>query len=134
MQNIDKQAKSKAKAGFGERLNTAAAAKKAMVEKWRANKVDTTDPAYLEKQAALQVAAAARAERDAQRKAEKEAAKLQAIADRKAEKDAAAAQIIADQAAVEAARIEAIAAEAALEEQRKAARDARYAARKARSK
>ncbi|CAA7621327.1 DUF6481 family protein [Magnetospirillum sp. SS-4] len=132
MQKVDKPGKGKGVAGFDERKNAAAAAKKAMLEKWQANKIDVTDPAYLEQQAIRQAAAAARAERDALRKAEKEAAKAQAIADRKAAQDAAAAQVVADRLAAEAAEAEAEAAQIALQAQQKAARDARYAARKAR--
>lgn len=134
MQKVDKRSKTKAVAGFGERMNAAAAAKKALLEKFQANKVDVNDPAFLEQQAARQAAAAARAEREAQRKAEKDAAKAQLIADRKAAQEAAEAQAIADQAAREAAEIADAEAKIALAAQQKAARDARYAARKARSK
>lgn len=132
MQKVDRPSKNKAVAGFGDRQSASAAAKKAMLEKFQANKVDVNDPAFLEQQAVRQAAAAVRAERDALRKAEKLAAKEQAIADRKAAQDAAAAQIIAEQEAAEAAKVEAAAALVALEAERKAARDARYAARKAR--
>ena len=132
MQKVDRKSGSKAVAGFGERMNTAAAARKALVENWRANKIDVTDPAYLEQQAVRQAAAAARAERDALRKAEKEAAKAQAVADRKAAQAAAEAQVVADREAQLAARVEAEAARVAREAEAKAARDARYAARKAR--
>lgn len=132
MRKVDRQSKSKVIADFGERMNVAAAAKKALLEKWQANKVDVNDPAYQEQLAIRQAAAAAKAEREAKRKAEKDAAKAQAIADRKAALEAAEAQAIAEQAAKEAAETEAAAALIALEAQRKAARDARYAARKAR--
>lgn len=132
MQKVDRGGRSKAVAGFGERMNTAAAAKKAQLENWRANKIDVTDPVYLEQQAIRQAAAAARAEREALRKAEKEAAKLQAIADRKAAQLAAEAQAVADREAELAAKAEAEAALIAQEAAAKAARDARYAARKAR--
>jgi hypothetical protein len=132
MQKVDKGGRPKAVAGFNERRDTAAAAKKALLETWRANKIDVTDPAYLEQQALRQAAAAARAEREALRKAEKEAAKAQIIADRKTAQLAAEAKIIADQQAEQAAKVEAEAARIAREAEAKAARDARYAARKAR--
>ncbi len=122
----------KSVAGFGDRMNSAAAAKKALLEKFNANKVDVNDPAFLEQQAAQVAAAAARGERDAQKRAEKDAAKAQEIADRKAAQAAVEAQVLADSAAIEAAKVEAAAAQVALEAERKAARDARYAARKAR--
>jgi hypothetical protein len=124
--------RSKAVAGFGERMTTASAAQKALLEKWQASKIDTNDPVFLEKQAQRLAAAAARDARDAQRKAEKDAARLQVIADRKAAKEAAEAQVIADRIALETAKSEAAVSLAAQEAQRKALRDARYAARKAR--
>jgi hydroxylamine reductase (hybrid-cluster protein) len=132
MQKSDSRGKAKAVAGFGERMNTAVAAKKALLEKWRDNKVDVTDPAFLERQAARLAAEALRVERDSQRKAEKDAAKAQAIADRQAAQIAADRQAVADLAAREAAKLEAAAALIVRDEERKAARDARYAARKAR--
>jgi hypothetical protein len=102
------------------------------LEKWQASKVDTNDPAFLEQQAVRQAAVAVRNERDARRKAERDAAKAQVIADRKAVHEAALLQSIADQAAREAAEVEAAALLIAQGDQQKAARDARYAARKAR--
>ena len=131
MQKVDGRGKGKVVAGFGERMDTAVAAKKALLAKWRDNKVDVTDQAFLERQAARQAAAALRNEREMQRKAEKDAAKAQLIADRKAALEAAELLAIAEQAARQAAEIEAAAAQVALDAQRKAARDARYAARKA---
>jgi hypothetical protein len=132
MQRVDTRGKSKAVAGFGERMTSATAAKKTQLEKWQASKVDVTDAAFVAQQAVRQAAVAMRAERDAQRRAEKDAAKEEAIAVRKAAQVAAAAQTIAEQAAHEVAKNEAAAALIAQGELRKAARDARYAARKAR--
>ena len=132
MRRGDKPIKSKAIAGFAERMNTAADAKKALLEKWWRNAVDVNDPAFLEQQAIRQAAATGRAERDVRRKAEKDAAKAQAIADSKAARESIEAQAIADQIAREAAESEASAALLVLRDQRKSARDARYAARKAR--
>ena len=98
---------------FNERLGTAAKARQALLEKFRA-RPKPDDPAAVERQAARLAVSHAREARKAERKAarEAEAARLQAETAR--------------QAAEEAAR------EAALEAERKAARDARYAARKAR--
>lgn len=132
MQNTDKQRRTKDLAGFGERMNTAAAARKQMLEKWQAAKADVNDPAFQERQAARLAAAAARDERDAQRKAAKDALKAQAIADRKADLLRAEAQAAADLADRQARETEAANALIALRDQRKSARDARYAARKAR--
>lgn len=132
MQKVDRPGKGKVAAGFGDRLSVAAAAKKAQLEKFKANKVDVNDPAFLEQQAARQAAAAAREERQAQRKAEKEAAKEQVIAERKAAQKAAEDKLVADRLAAETAEADAEEAKIALAAQQKAARDARYAARKAR--
>jgi hypothetical protein len=105
---------------FDDRIGAAAAAKKAVLERFLARpKAD--DPAVQEQQAALKAIADARDMRAAERKALKEAE---------------AARIAAEQAAkrTEEQRLaaEAKAKAAALELERKAARDARYAARKAR--
>ena len=107
---------------FANRLGAAAKAKQAQRDKARA--IDpTNDPKFAERQAARQAQAAAREVRAAERKAARLAEQA-----RKAE----------EQVAAEAARV----AELAAEEQRKidlaaeqkAARDAKYAARKARQK
>jgi hypothetical protein len=105
---------------FGDRLNAAAAAKKAMLERFHA-RPGPDDPAVKEQRAARKAISDAREIRTAERKAAREAeAKRQA----------------AEQAAREAEErrlaTEAAAQAVALEAQRKAARDARYAARKAR--
>jgi len=121
-------AKPKAVANFGERLETAATAKKAQLEKWRLNLVDVNDPAFLEREAARHHAAAARSDRDAQRKAEKNAANEQAMVDRHAAKEVAKAPLIAEQTTGP----QTAAALLFHRDQRKATRDARYAARKAR--
>ncbi|MEI6559605.1 MAG: DUF6481 family protein [Rhodospirillaceae bacterium] len=132
MQKTDNLSKSKSKTDFGDRMKTAADARKALLEKWRLMVEAASDPAVLEQQAIQQAAAVARAERDALRAAKKEAAKAQAIADRKAAQEAVKDQLIAEEAAREAAAAESAAARLALSIQGKAARDARYAARKAR--
>ncbi|MBK1666408.1 hypothetical protein CKO10_18405, partial [Rhodospirillum rubrum] len=103
MQKVGKQSKTQGAVGFGDRISSAAAARKAQLEKWRPSKLDVNDPAVQEQLALRQAAAAAREERELQRKAEKKAAKAQAIADRKAAEEAAAAQLIADEEARQAA-------------------------------
>lgn len=115
--------------GFNDRLATAAKAKEAMLERFRA-RPGPNDPAMLEQQAARKAVADARDARNAARKIARdaEAARL------KAEK-AAEAERRKIQAAQEAAEAEAAAQRAAaLPALQKAARDARYAARKARQR
>ena len=122
---------------FADRLENAAKAKQALLERARAND-RTNDPEFVARQEARAAAARAREERETERRnaeierrnakrVEREAARAKAIADREAEKVA--------QAALEAQR-----AKSSLREQiellavQKATRDARYAARKARKK
>ena len=114
-------------ANFSDRLNAAAAAKKATLERFHA-RPGPDDPAVREQQAARKGISDAREVRIAERKAAQEAE-----AERLATEQAAKA---AEQAAREAEErrlaAEAAAQAVALEAERKAARDARYAARKAR--
>jgi hypothetical protein len=110
-----------------DRLAAAAAAKQAMLERFK-SRPSADDPAYIEQQAQLKAISDAREARAVERRAER-----QAEAERQA---AAAAAKKAEQAATEAerqrqAREAAFRAEALAREQ-KAKRDARYAARKAR--
>ena len=101
------------------------------MEKWRLNQVRITDPIFLEQQQALhQTAATAREAREVLRKAEKNASRERHEAALKAIE----VQSAADQAARETAEVESAAALAVVADQRKAARDARYAARKAKRK
>ena len=102
--------------GFSERLSTAADARKAMLERVRA-KPGPDDPAVVERRAARQAISVAREARVAERKAAREAEVAHQAA-----REAEAAR----QAAEQADR------DKALEAERKAVRDARYAARKAR--
>lgn len=104
---------------FADRQAAAQNAKKNILEKFKA-KPGPDDPAVLKKAAERQAQAAARAEAQKQR----EAARVEKLA-RDAE--------LAAQAAAEARRLQAEkeTAEAELKAQQKAARDARYAARKA---
>ena len=109
---------------FIERQDTASRAKKAALEKFRAN---AADPAFAERQSAWMASAAertaARRVREIER-AEKRA--LDAEVAKQAEHDAAqrAQRALAENAD----------RELALQAERKAVRDARYAARKERSK
>ncbi len=122
---------------FGDRLATAAAAKQALLEKAKAK---ANDPELLKKQAERAAIAAAREARENERREAKRAEEARIAAEREA------ARIAAEEAAA-AAAAEAAAAAAAAEAERaarrklkpvlteaeqKAARDARYAARKAR--
>ena len=107
-------------AHFGDRLNAAAAAKQAMLERFHA-RPGPDDPVVVQQQAA--------------RKAVSDAREIR-MPERKAAREAEAQRQAAEQAAREAEErrlaAEAAAQAVALEAQRKAARDARYAARKAR--
>jgi Family of unknown function (DUF6481) len=100
---------------FNERLSTAANARQAALEKFRA-RPRADDPAVVERRAARLATGQARDARKAARAAE--AARFEEEAIRRA----------AEEAAEKAAR------EVTLEAERKAARDARYAARKARQR
>ena len=114
-----------------DRQSNAAKAKKAMLEKYRAA---AEDPAAAERRAAKVKVNEARLTRQAEREAEKKVqqAKRAAQAARDAE--------LAEQAKRDAAKAEQLAVvqkadeQAALEAEQKAARDARYAARKAAKK
>ena len=114
-------------ASFGDRKNAAEAAKRAKVEKFRALTAQLNEGAA-ERQAERQAIIAAR---DA-RAAEREAAKLAAEA--RAAEDQAARDVAmkAEQAERETIAAEKAEREAASAAESKAARDARYAARKAR--
>lgn len=109
-----------------DRLNAAAAARQAMLEKFKA-KVNLDDPALKAKLAERAAIAKAREDRIAEREAQKEAERLAREAEAKRlEEERIAAE-------KEARRIEGEKALELLAEQ-KAARDARYAARKERLK
>jgi membrane protein involved in colicin uptake len=116
---------------FNDRLKTAGEAKQALLDKFRARPA-ADDPAVVERQAARQAVSNAREARIAEREAQ--AAEREAARREKDETEAAeqSAREIAqrEQRLREAA--EAAEREAALETERKAARDARYAARKSR--
>ncbi len=109
-----------ARTNFDDRLSAAAAAKQALLERFRA-RPGADDPAVIAQQANLKAIADARDARAAERRAAKEAEAARAAAE-------AAARRAQDQIAATEAKARA----AAIEAERKAARDARYAARKAR--
>jgi hypothetical protein len=109
-----------ARTNFDDRLSAAAAAKQALLERFRA-RPSPDDPAEIARQAALKAISDAREGRAAERKAAKEAEAARLAAEeaaRRADEQRAEAEAKARARAEEAAR--------------KAARDARYAARKAR--
>jgi Family of unknown function (DUF6481) len=107
---------------FADRQKAALEARKSILNKFRAQP-GPDDPGVKQRQAEREALAASRAQAKAAREAEKAEAK-------RLEEEAAA------EAAAKLAREqeEAVAREAALEAERKAARDARYAARKKRKK
>ncbi|HBK05609.1 MAG TPA: hypothetical protein DDZ81_07060 [Acetobacteraceae bacterium] len=109
-----------ARTNFDDRISAAAAAKQALLERFRA-RPSPDDPAEIERQAALKAIADARDARAAERRAAKEAEAQRLAAE-------AAARKAAELAAAQEAKRQA----ALLEAERKAARDAKYAARKAR--
>lgn len=105
---------------FNERRNAAANAKQAAAARFRAQP-GPSDPAVVERQAALQAVSDARETRNAERKAAREADAARQITEETAR--------VAEQVARDA---EDAGRKVALEAGHKAARDARYAARKAR--
>jgi hypothetical protein len=109
-----------ARTNFDDRLSAAAAAKQALLERFRA-RPSPDDPAEIARQAALKAISDARDVRTAERKAAKEA-----------EAARVAAEAAAQRERERLAAVEAKALSAKAEAERKAARDARYAARKAR--
>ena len=119
--------------GFAERLQTAAQAKKTQLEKIRA--LTRTDGApSAERQAAQLEAGAARKLRTADRKNADRVRAQEKEAQRTAEK-ARQAQAAVDQIArKDAERVAQAEAEEALKKDQKAARDAKYAARKGRQR
>jgi hypothetical protein len=112
---------------FNERRKAAATAKQALLERFRAHP-GPDDPKIAQQIAERKAIAEAREARDAERKLAREAelrrlaAEEAARAAEQKQREAEAAALVAKQAAEERA----------LEAQRKAARDSRYAARKAR--
>ena len=109
---------------FVERRNAATNAKKAALEKFRAHAID---PALAERQAARLALAG-------ERTAAKKARKIKEAEGKAHDAELAMEAKRAADTQAERALAEAASRELALQTERKAARDARYAARKARSK
>jgi hypothetical protein len=119
--------------GFAERLQTAAKAKKAQLEKTRApGPAAGTPPAA--GQAAQLEAAAARKMRTADRKHSDRVGAQEREAQRAAEKARQAQAVVEQSARKDAERIAQAEADVAHKKDQKAARDAKYAARKARQR
>ncbi len=116
---------------FADRLNVAAKARRDLLEKARAS-APANDPEFAKRQAARREAAAARQTRLAERKAAKLAEKTRKAEEKGAEEAARTIALKAEQESRAAAEAENAAREIALAAEQKAARDARYAARKAR--
>jgi Family of unknown function (DUF6481) len=110
-----------------DRLNAAVAAKQAALDRFRA-RPGPDDPAVREQQAARKAISAARDVRAAERKAAREAE----VQRQAAEQAAAQAAQTEREGEERRAAVEAAARAVALETERKAERDRRYAARKAR--
>ena len=119
--------------GFVERLQTAAKAKKAQLEKIRAT-VPANGAQSAGRRAGQVEAAAARKVRTAERKYSERVAAQQKEALRVAEKARQAQAVIAENARKGVERVAQAEADAALKRDQKAARDAKYAARKARQR
>ena len=119
--------------GFVERLQTAAKAKKAQLEKIRAS-MPANGPQSTERQAAQVEAAAARKIRTAGRKDSDRMGAEQREAQRAAENARQALAVVDEKARKDAERGAKVEADAALKKNLKAARDAKYAARKVRRK
>ena len=119
--------------GFAERLQTAAKAKQAQLAKIRALAPADGVPSA-DGQAAQLEAEAARKMRTAARKHADRAGAQEREAQRAAEKDRQAQAAVEEIARKDAERVAQAEADAALKKDQKAARDAKYAARKARQR
>jgi hypothetical protein len=119
--------------GFAERLQTAAKAKKAQLEKIRA-RAPVDDVPSAEGGPAQSEAEAARKMRTADRKHSDRVGAQEREAQRAAEKVRQAQAAIDESARKDAERVAQAEADAAHKKDQKAARDAKYAARKARQK
>jgi hypothetical protein len=123
---------------FADRLKTAADAKKAQLERAALARSEAESPAAIKRRMARDAVKVARDARIAERRATKlavEARQAAALAAAQAAEVAAReAALKAEQEARDAEFAEQTAREAALEAERQTARDARYAARKARKR
>jgi hypothetical protein len=116
---------------FEERLNVAASARKAMLERFRAMQT-ANDPAVLERRTARQAINDAREARLAERKAALKLENLRQAVVQEAQDIAAACETAEREARRTALHAEEQARAVLLKAEQKAARDARYAGRKAR--
>lgn len=116
-----------------DRLGAAAKARKAQLERARAI-APANDPEFAERQAARRLVAEKRVVRVAERKAAKLADKARKAKEQADEEIARAIALKAEEEARVAEAEEHAAREIALEAKRKAERDRRYAARKARQR
>ena len=119
--------------GFAERLQVAAKAKQAQREKMRATAL-VNDARSAERHAAQVETANARQIRTTERKSANRVAAELREARRAAEKARQVRAVAEERARKEAERLAQVKADAALKLDQKAARDSKYAARKARSK
>jgi len=114
---------------FAERLQTAARAKQAQLEKIKAT-ARGGDAQSVERQAARVETEAARQIRAAERKYANQVTAERREAERAAEKARQARAVTEEKARKDAERLAQAAADAALKKDQKAARDSKYAARK----
>jgi hypothetical protein len=117
--------------GFAERLQTAAKAKQAQLEKIRATAL-ANDAQSAERQAARVEVAEARRIRTAEHKDSKRVTAELRATQRAAEEARQADAVTEEKARKDAERVAQVEADAALKKDQKAARDSKYAARKAR--
>lgn len=111
---------------FSDRLETAAKAREAMLARYRA-RPSADDPDVIARQAERQAVIRARGERNKEREAERLVAEARRVAEVKAQREFEAAEVLRLAA-------EKVARQAALAAEQKEARDARFAARKARAR
>ncbi|MGA8600185.1 MAG: DUF6481 family protein [Beijerinckiaceae bacterium] len=116
---------------FQDRQSEAANARKAQLEKFR-SRPDPNDPAILEKQAQRRAVIQARKAREAERERQRKIREAEEAARKAAEETARQEQLRLEAELQEQLRLEEIARKEALEAEKKAERDARYAARKER--
>jgi hypothetical protein len=116
---------------FQDRQAEAANARKAQLEKFR-SRPDSNDPAVLEKEAKRRAIIEARRVREAERERKRKVKEAEAAAKRAADEAARQEQLRLEAELQEQLRLEEIARKEALEADKKAERDARYAARKER--
>ena len=119
--------------GFAERLQTAASAKRAQLEKLR-SMTQAGETQSAERQAERAAAEGMRQIRRAERETAMRAAAAQKDAERAAEKTRQARAVADEKERKAAERLVQAEADAALKSSQKTARDAKYAARKGRQK